>query len=204
MAQLPDAAKPAAVSGIDQFLQPQSMVTPGVLGTVAMFGTNALCEAFPGAAPVQVALGLSFFFGIVTIVKTSTLAEKAVYYVVNSLIILSMAFGTNSIGRTTARQVSSLDLPVSVASFHLISPAYAQTRDGSKVQEFFRPWGATPAPPPPAPAPAPAMVPYRLAAPEGLCTTIYLPAGDTKAVDSLRAKLEPKGIQVLAGACPAN
>ena len=31
---------------LDQFLQPQSMITPGVLGALAMVGTNALAGTF--------------------------------------------------------------------------------------------------------------------------------------------------------------
>lgn len=208
MASAPGPATPAA--GIDQFLQPQSMVTPGLLGTVAMFGTNTLCEAFPGVAPVHVALGLSFFFGVVTIVKTTTLIEKAVYYVVNSLIILSMAFGTNSIGRQTTGHVASLDRGISIAAFNPFPPAYAQTQGTSPSQGFFRPWGFSPpavqtAPvtaPTPADVPA-SVVPYRIVSRTGgSCTTVFLPRNDPNALADLRAKLSVDASDIVEGTCP--
>jgi hypothetical protein len=87
---------------VKQFLNAKSMLTPGIAGAVAMLITNSLTQQFelPGK---WVALLLSFLLGtLVFIDKNSSVWQRGVLYLLNSLIIFSMAVGTNSAGRATA------------------------------------------------------------------------------------------------------
>jgi hypothetical protein len=48
---------------IDAFLRPESMVTPGALGALAMLITNALANNFQFITHAYIAIFLSFVFG---------------------------------------------------------------------------------------------------------------------------------------------
>jgi hypothetical protein len=83
---------------LDQFLTPESMLTPGVAGATAMMITNALGNNFN--MPLSwTALVLSFVFGLLSIVVAEPLATKALYYVLNSLVIFCVASGANHLGQ---------------------------------------------------------------------------------------------------------
>jgi hypothetical protein len=82
------------MNGIDEFINPKSMITPGIIGGTIMFITNSLCCQFT-IPPKWVGLFLSFLFGLL-VLKAEAIPrwQRGVYYVVNSLIIFSVAFGT--------------------------------------------------------------------------------------------------------------
>jgi len=88
----------------DEFLNPKSMLTPGVAGGLTMLMTNSLTSQF-GLLPNYTGLALSFLFGLLVFQTTVQLPwpKLAAYYVVNSLIIFSVAIGTNHAGVETAR-----------------------------------------------------------------------------------------------------
>ncbi len=108
------------MNGFDDFVNPKSMLTPGILGGVIMFITNSVCCQFT-IPPRWVGLFLSFLFGLL-VLKAETLSrwQRAVYYVLNSLVIFSMAFGTAKIGVELDRK------PVS-------------TQAENSIQEMYRP-----------------------------------------------------------------
>jgi energy-converting hydrogenase Eha subunit B len=54
---------------LGDFLQPQSMVTPGLLGALVMMATNSLCAKFPGLNGAVVALVLSLLFGLAAVIR---------------------------------------------------------------------------------------------------------------------------------------
>jgi hypothetical protein len=95
---------------LDEFLNPKSMLTPGVCGAVIMTITNALGVSFGivGVGRTFICLGLSFLVGSLVFVAgpKSSWPKKAIFYVLNSLIIFSMAAGTNS-----ATQISQAASP---------------------------------------------------------------------------------------------
>jgi hypothetical protein len=123
---------------LDQFLQPQSMVTPGALGALAMLGTNSLTGSFQSEDyyPI-VALALSFLFGFAALVKSTSILEKCFYYMINSIIIFSVAAGTNKLGQQV--QHASLPLP-SLSAF----AASRMNTDGLALSpehvQFFKEW----------------------------------------------------------------
>ncbi len=88
---------------IDDFLRPQSMVTPGVAGGITMLITNALWVTF-GLSQGFVALAVSFMFGLLVFAAGSApIWQRLIYYVLNSLIIFSMSVGANAFGGQVSR-----------------------------------------------------------------------------------------------------
>lgn len=87
---------------MDEFLKPQSMLTPGIAGALAMFLTNALTSGFGVQSqpyPALICLIISFVIGLVVFGSTiKPFWRKFVYYGLNSLIIFAVAMGTNTTG----------------------------------------------------------------------------------------------------------
>ena len=82
-----------------EFLNPNSMLTPGIAGAVAMTIANTFSAQF-GVNEAVVALLCSFLIGLlVATVKTVPSWKKYVYYVFNSLVIFTMAVGSNTLGQ---------------------------------------------------------------------------------------------------------
>ena len=85
---------------VDEFLQPKAMLTPGIAGGVTMRIANALWVAF-SLPPRWTSLVLSFVLGLLVFVAKGggvPLWQRAVYYLLNSLIIFSVSIGTNYAG----------------------------------------------------------------------------------------------------------
>ncbi|HEY6157920.1 MAG TPA: hypothetical protein VIV88_10730 [Gemmatimonadales bacterium] len=84
---------------VDEFLQPKAMLTPGIAGGVTMLIANALWVAF-GLPPRWTSLVLSFVLGLLVFVAKGGVPawQRAVYYLLNSLIIFSVSIGTNYAG----------------------------------------------------------------------------------------------------------
>lgn len=95
---------------MNEFLNPKSMVTPGAVGAMVMLITNSLCSQFPDiAAPRWTAIILSFLFATFVLSnKEITLRAKAVFWIINSLIIFSVSVGTNNIGIQAANSSDTL------------------------------------------------------------------------------------------------
>lgn len=105
---------------LSDFLNPASMLTPGIAGSLTMMIANTLSAAL-GWSPSSVGLALSFLLGTLLINSAVSLWPKVVYYVVNSLIIFCMAFGTANI----AANATAHDPSVQGAGLSLIGSAYA-------------------------------------------------------------------------------
>ena len=83
---------------VNEFFSARSMLTPGIAGATTMMITSSLVAAFhlPGS---YVALAISLVLGLITMSDESLkLPERTIYYVLNSLVIFSMAFGLNAAG----------------------------------------------------------------------------------------------------------
>ncbi len=89
-------------AGVSEFLNPKSMLTPGICGAVIMVAANALGAAFELEGPARslVCLVLSFLAGtMVFAAGVKKLGPKIAFYVLNSLIIFSSAAGVNFSGQ---------------------------------------------------------------------------------------------------------
>lgn len=83
-----------------EFLNPKSMITPGIAGGTTMLITNAMCCSFElECARPHIALMVSALFAIaaVSVIKMSYW-QKSVFFILNTLIVFSMALGTNTAG----------------------------------------------------------------------------------------------------------
>jgi len=85
-------------SALSEFLNPNSMITPGAAGAFTMTITNTLCQQFNELHLGATGLIVSFLFGAVVFGYGASLAARLVYYVINSLVIFTVAIGSNAIG----------------------------------------------------------------------------------------------------------
>ena len=85
---------------VDEFLQPKAMLTPGIAGGITMLIANALWVAF-SLPPRWTSLVLSFVLGLLVFAARGggvPAWQRAVYYLLNSLIIFAVSIGTNYVG----------------------------------------------------------------------------------------------------------
>jgi len=93
---------------VNEFLNPKSMVTPGMAGALVMFLSNAVCFQFPEIAPRWAALLLSFALGgfVITAAKLRYL-QAAGFWLINSLIIFAVAAGSAGVAAKSTGTVST-------------------------------------------------------------------------------------------------
>jgi hypothetical protein len=116
---------------MNEFLNPKSMLTPGIAGALVMFLSNAIVQQFPEIAFRYVALGLSLLVG--GLVFTATAMEiiyRVGFWLINSLIIFAMGVGSSNIGANltqdkVAADNPGLEVPTSFEEF-FISSSWAQ------------------------------------------------------------------------------
>jgi hypothetical protein len=84
----------------NDFLNPRSMLTPGIAGSVVMVIANTLWIEF--MLPQKwTALALSFLLIIPILIKFSAnIVENVIYFTFNGLIVFALAVNTNFAGRT--------------------------------------------------------------------------------------------------------
>lgn len=114
------------------FLNPRSMLTPGIAGSVVMVIANTLWVEFMIPQKWS-ALLLSFLLIIPILVQFSaTLIENVVYFLFNGLIIFALAVNSNFAGRKIHEIVTN---PKSVAYFKSSSPSEFLSADEIKVMK---------------------------------------------------------------------
>lgn len=93
----------AGKSAVDEFLNPKSMLTPGAAGSLTMAISNSLYIAFAAPAAISTAT-LSLLFALVVFrAQRIPFWQRVVFYILNALIIFSVAFGTNAAGASSSR-----------------------------------------------------------------------------------------------------
>ncbi len=111
------------------FLNPKSMITPGIAGTLMMFITNAIINAFPEIEGRYIALIISFMIGAVTITATRIpVWQRLIYYMLNSFIIFAVGTGTTNIG-------ANWEKPKQAPSISFVSSAFAQNHQIAPATE---------------------------------------------------------------------
>jgi hypothetical protein len=106
------------------FLNPKSMVTPGMAGALVMFLSNAVCFQFPEIAPRWAALLLSFVLGgfVIAAAKLRYI-QAAGFWLINSLIIFAVAAGSAGVA---ARSTSAVSTGTAALANFFIPGAVAQ------------------------------------------------------------------------------
>lgn len=91
----------------DDFINPNSMITPGAAGATTMVITSVLTSEFAQMPENWTALIVSFLFGALTFFYAAQLLPRIIYFIINSLIIFVMAHGTNSIGLSVTNSANT-------------------------------------------------------------------------------------------------
>jgi hypothetical protein len=92
------AAKEGVVMAeMKEFLNPKSMLTPGVAGAVTMLISNTLWFQFE-LPQKWTALTVSFLLGLIVVAADLPVWQRLAYWVINSLIIFSVGAGTSAVG----------------------------------------------------------------------------------------------------------
>lgn len=82
---------------MNEFLNPKSMITPGVAGSIVMLVGNAVVLQFPEAPFRWVIVILSFVVGTIVFQAALPLMERLAFWAINSLIIFAVGIGTSNV-----------------------------------------------------------------------------------------------------------
>ena len=141
-----------------EFLNPNSMITPGAAGAATMLITNTLCQQFTQLPLNYTGLAISFLFGTMVFGYGASLLSRFIYFVINSLIIFVVAAGSSAVGahlnRVDAAKTASLSVTQpageSARTFSLASTDKAADKKAdpdapasttkTKKPDFFRNW----------------------------------------------------------------
>ena len=124
-----------ALQSVDDFLHPQSMITPGIAGGLVTLIADA-ANRLEIVQPVWLYLGFSFLVGGLLLQtklfrdRRVSLVTKGIYYLINSLIIFAMATGTGRIAET-AKPTN----PPAIAIFQTVVFASAQSASAIVEQD---------------------------------------------------------------------
>ena len=111
---------------MEDYLNSKAMLAPGVAGatTTTITGTMASVFGFPGS---YTALAVSFLLGLLVFSdKTVPLLQRIVLYLVNSMIIFTVAVGLNTAGTAATQSDEARKRSVEIA---------VETE-----KAFFQPW----------------------------------------------------------------
>ena len=119
-------------SMIGEFLQPKAMLTPGIAGGLTTLITNALASQF-GFWPNYTGLGISFLFGLLVFQAAVAIPviQRLAYYILNSLVIFSVAIGANQTGVSLTKADRSLEQTVTASDASTTAPFFANWLDGT-------------------------------------------------------------------------
>jgi hypothetical protein len=110
---MPNESSPIQMS---DFMNPSSMMTPGVLGGLVMTLSNTFYGMF-ALEPRWSALILSFLCGLIVFNSAVPKARAIIFYLLNSLIILSMANGANALGFAVAKSQQAFELNLTTTAY---------------------------------------------------------------------------------------
>lgn len=119
---------------LSDFLNPRSMLTPGIAGSLTMAITNTLAAQF-ALPPNYSGLAISFLFALLVYISASQHRwyERVLYLALNSLIIFSIALGTNQVGVAARHsdEFHTIKAPPMLAMATLKSPFFSNWMDGT-------------------------------------------------------------------------
>jgi hypothetical protein len=124
--------KPVKPDGLNEFLNPKSMVTPGVAGALTMAITNSLFVNF-GGSRAWIGVLVSSLFALLTVAATAmSIWQRCIFFILNTLIIFTMALGSNSAGNA----ISSPPLTPPAGAFSTFIPSLFHIRTASGQPSF--------------------------------------------------------------------
>jgi len=117
--------------GMTEWLNPKSMTTPGVAGGLTLMITNTLGNSF-GTPLAWTALAISALFGLIVLVVNAPIWQRAVFWILNSLIIFCVAMGSNIMGIELAPRAGS--------NTTVTESSRGAFEASSDTQSFFKLW----------------------------------------------------------------
>ena len=91
------------MSEIKDFLNPNSMLTPGIAGGITMMIANSLWVNFD-FPPKYTAIVMCLLLGLMVLAELKApIWQKPVYYIINVLIIFSVSAGSNVVGMSASQ-----------------------------------------------------------------------------------------------------
>ena len=142
---------------LSEFFNPNSMITPGAAGAFTMMITNTLCQQFAELHLGLTGLLVSFLFGAVVFGYGASVPVRMMYYMINSLIIFTVAMGSNAIGdqandhlsRQRSETVRQVIGSGAAGDFNVASVQNPSLSGGAAVQpgQQNKPSGQSPPPP---------------------------------------------------------
>jgi hypothetical protein len=101
---------------MNEFLNSRSMLTPGFAGAMVMVLANSISSAFGMTSFLSyVVLALSFLIGIIVLSDNNLVfSVRFPLYILNSLIIFSMAYGSNSLGKAAEKNTDEKEIIESI------------------------------------------------------------------------------------------
>lgn len=116
-----------------EFINPKSMLTPGVAGSLMMFLVNGITFQFPEISARYLALILSFIIGGIVffseITENLAVFQKVFYWFINSLVIFVVGFGTANFAMEVSGGASKAGIP-HTRIFPSVSTVFAQNPPG--------------------------------------------------------------------------
>lgn len=110
---------------LSQFVNPKASLTPAGAGSTVMLISNTIWKVFGLSQPI-VGLSLSLLFALLIVTKAPMkLWERAVYCILNCLVIFSFAISVNAMSNAAIKQSSENSQRAFVAGF-IFSAAEAQ------------------------------------------------------------------------------
>ena len=125
------------------FLNPKSMLTPGLAGALTMAIANCFSYHFGLSRPL-VGILVSCLFSLIAIgAATMAFWQKLIFFVLNAAVIFTMALGSNSAGDavTSTSSKASAGLVSGISKSLLVEEAFAQTSfpDGTLIKDSSPP-----------------------------------------------------------------
>ncbi len=91
------------MSDVKDFLNPNSMLTPGIAGGITMTIANSLWVNFD-LPPKYTAIAMCLLLGLMVLAELKApVWQKPVYYIINVLIIFSVSAGSNVVGMSASQ-----------------------------------------------------------------------------------------------------
>ncbi len=116
---------------MDGYLNSRSMITPGIAGATTTMITGTLAAQF-GLPGNYTALVVSFILGLMVLQDNSiVIYQRLMFYVVNSIVIFTMAMGINAAGVAASKSSDPITRSV---------PIEGQGIKPNKNPAFFRNW----------------------------------------------------------------
>lgn len=96
-----------ADDAVSEFLNPKSMITPGLAGALTMAIANTVYSNF-GLQRPYIALTVAALFAVLAVgVAAMPFWQKPVYFLLNTLIVFTMALGANTAGDEMAKPTAA-------------------------------------------------------------------------------------------------